>query len=34
LQAALVLPVVGTLFLGVWPATVLSFAQSASSFVK
>jgi len=34
LQAALVLPVVGTLFLGVWPATVLSFAQSASAFVK
>lgn len=34
LQAALVLPAVGTFFLGVLPGTVLSFAQAASSFVK
>ncbi len=34
LQAALILPAVGTFFLGILPGTVLSFAQAASSFVK
>ncbi len=34
LQAALVLPAIGTVFLGIVPGTVLSFAQAASSLVK
>ena len=34
LQAALVLPAIGTFFLGILPGTVLTFAQAASSFVK
>ncbi len=34
MQAALVLPAIGTLFLGILPATVLSFAQASASFVK
>lgn len=34
LQAALVLPAIGTFFLGILPGAVLSFTQSAASFVK
>lgn len=34
LRAALVLPAIGTFFLGVLPGAVLSFTQNAASFVK
>jgi NADH-quinone oxidoreductase subunit N len=34
LQAALVIPAIGTFFLGVLPGAVLSFTQSAASFIK
>jgi NADH-quinone oxidoreductase subunit N len=34
LQAALVLPAIGTFFLGILPSAVLSFTQSASTFTK
>jgi NADH-quinone oxidoreductase subunit N len=34
LQAALVIPAIGTFFLGILPGTVLSFTQAAASFNK
>ncbi len=34
LRAALVLPAIGTFFLGILPGAVLSFTQSAASFIK
>jgi NADH-quinone oxidoreductase subunit N len=34
LQAALILPALGTFFLGIMPGTVLSFTQAAASFMK
>ncbi len=34
LQAALILPAIGTFFLGILPGTVLSFTQAAASFTK
>jgi NADH-quinone oxidoreductase subunit N len=34
LQAALVIPAVGTFFLGILPGTVLTFTQTAASFIK
>lgn len=34
LQAALVLPAIGTFVLGVLPGTVLSFAQASATFIK
>jgi NADH-quinone oxidoreductase subunit N len=34
LQAALIIPAIGTFFLGILPGTVLSFAQLSASFMK
>ena len=34
LQAALVIPAIGTFFLGILPGAVLSFTQAAASFIK